>query len=275
MTAPRKVDGRSHRWRDHRITRRRDLLDGTLAAIRQHGHGIGLDEIASANGVSKTVLYKYFTDKKGLTDATMERYIETVLVPRIHDALSEDLDEYQLTRAVISAYVTTVASDLEVYIYVHASTAAAQNREIITASEQSIAELLSTVTADRMRTRDFSTDGAVPIAFAMIGAVRLATHWWIYDRTVSSEELVDYLTMMVWGGIAGIARAAGSAAAFTSEPHSLSHTRSSSTSRLSISMRSTSSNSSSCSPSSSPVPGLDGKKTATRIAPTNVTPAAT
>lgn len=149
------------------------------------------------NGVSKTVLYKHFTDKKGLTDAAMERYIETVLVPRIHEALSEDLDEYQLTRAVIAAYVTTVATDPEIYIYVHANNSAANNREIITASEQLIADVLSAVTADRLRTREFSTAGAMPIAFAMIGAVRLASHWWIYDRTMSADELVDYLTMMV------------------------------------------------------------------------------
>ncbi|MGB2718988.1 MAG: TetR/AcrR family transcriptional regulator [Rhodococcus sp. (in: high G+C Gram-positive bacteria)] len=221
MTAATKVDGRSHRWRDHRITRRRELLDGTLAAIRRHGHAVGLDEIAMENGVSKTVLYKHFTDKKGLTDAAMERYIETVLVPRIHEALSEDLDEYQLTRAVIAAYVTTVATDPEIYIYVHANNSAANNREIITASEQLIADVLSAVTADRLRTREFSTAGAMPIAFAMIGAVRLASHWWIYDRTMSADELVDYLTMMVWGGIAGIARAQGSAGRFAAEPHPL------------------------------------------------------
>ena len=101
MTSATKVDGRSHRWRDHRITRRRELLDGTLAAIRKHGHAIGLDDIAMENGVSKTVLYKHFTDKKGLTDAAMERYIETVLVARIRVVLSEDLDEYEITRALV------------------------------------------------------------------------------------------------------------------------------------------------------------------------------
>ena len=66
-----KVDGRSHRWHDHRVTRRRELLDCTLAAIRRHGHGIGMNEIAAANHVSKTVLYKHFVDKKGLADAAM------------------------------------------------------------------------------------------------------------------------------------------------------------------------------------------------------------
>lgn len=221
MSAVVKVDGRSDRWRDHRITRRRELLDRTLAAIREHGHDVGMDAIAAANGVSKTVLYKHFADKKGLADAAMGRYVETALVPRIQDAMSEDLDEYHLTRAVISAYVTTVATDPEIYIYVHSNNAVSGNQDIITVSEGLIAELLSSVIADRFREREFSTGGSMPIAFAMIGAVWLASHWWMFDRTMTVDELIDYLTMMVWGGIAGIARAAGSAAIFTSEPHTL------------------------------------------------------
>ncbi|OZC62551.1 TetR/AcrR family transcriptional regulator [Rhodococcus sp. 15-725-2-2b] len=221
MSVAVKVDGRSDRWREHRITRRRELLDRTLAAIREHGHDVGMDAIASANGVSKTVLYKHFTDKKGLADAAMARYVETALMPRIQDAMSEDLDEYRLTRAVIGAYVTTVATDPDIYIYVHANNAVSGNQEIITAAEGLIADLLATVIIDRFGEREFSTAGSMPIAFAMIGAVRLASHWWIFDRTMTADELVDYLTMMVWGGIAGIARAAGSAATFTSEPHSL------------------------------------------------------
>ncbi|MFN3538694.1 MAG: TetR/AcrR family transcriptional regulator [Rhodococcus sp. (in: high G+C Gram-positive bacteria)] len=221
MSVAVKVDGRSDRWREHRITRRRELLDRTLAAIREHGYDVGMDAIASANGVSKTVLYKHFADKKGLADAAMARYVETALVPRIQDVMSEDLDEYQLTRAVICAYVTTVANDPDIYIYVHANNAVSGNHEIITAAEGLIADLLATVIADRFREREFSTAGSMPIAFAMIGAVRLASHWWIFDRTMTADELVDYLTMMVWGGIAGIARAAGSAATFNSHPHSL------------------------------------------------------
>ncbi|MFI8565630.1 TetR/AcrR family transcriptional regulator [Rhodococcus sp. NPDC078407] len=221
MSTSEKVDGRSHRWHDHRITRRRELLDCTLAAIRRHGHDIGMDDIAAANGVSKTVLYKHFADKKGLADAAMARYVETALVPGIQDAISDDLDEYHLTRAVISAYVTTVAADPDIYIYVHSNNGVGGNQDITTAAEELIADLLGTVIADRFRERQFSTAGTMPIAFAMIGAVRLASHWWIFDRRMTPDELIDYLSMMVWGGISGIARAGGSAAEFASKPHSL------------------------------------------------------
>ena len=73
-----------------------------------------MDEIASEIGISKTVLYRYFTDKNDLTSATMSRYVETTLAPRIYSAISHELDEYELTRVVVTAYVETVATDPEV-----------------------------------------------------------------------------------------------------------------------------------------------------------------
>ncbi|WP_176224700.1 TetR/AcrR family transcriptional regulator [Rhodococcus sp. 1168] len=215
-----KPDGRKRRWRDHKIARREELVDGTLAAIRLRGREIGMDEIASEIGISKTVLYRYFTDKNDLTNATMTRYVETTLAPRIYRAISEELDEYHLTRAVIAAYVETVATDPEVYLYVMANNAGT-NRDVVAESERMIAELLATVLGERLRAREMDSGGSVPWAFAIVGAVQLATHWWISNKSMSAEDLIDYLCMMMWGGIHGVAQADGSPAKFKSQPHPL------------------------------------------------------
>ncbi|MET4048119.1 TetR family transcriptional regulator [Rhodococcus sp. 1163] len=219
-TKPAKPDGRKRRWRDHKIARREELVDGTLAAIRLRGREIGMDEIASEIGISKTVLYRYFTDKNDLTNATMTRYVETTLAPRIYTAISEELDEYQLTRAVIAAYVETVATDPEVYLYVMANNAGT-NRDVVAESERMIAELLATVLGERLRAREMDSGGSVPWAFAIVGAVQLATHWWISNKSMSAEDLIDYLCMLMWGGIHGVAQADGSPAKFKSQPHPL------------------------------------------------------
>ncbi|SNT39135.1 TetR/AcrR family transcriptional regulator [Rhodococcoides kyotonense] len=215
-----KSDGRKRRWREHKIARREELVDGTLAAIRLRGRDIGMDEIASEIGISKTVLYRYFTDKNDLTNATMSRYVETTLAPRIYSAISEELDEYNLTRAVIAAYVETVATDPEVYLYVMANSAG-PNRDVVADSERMIAELLATVLGERLRSREMDSGGSVPWAFAIVGAVQLATHWWISNKSMSAEDLIDYLCMMTWGGIHGVAMSDGSPAKFKSQPHPL------------------------------------------------------
>ena len=189
-TKAEKPDGRKRRWRDHKIARREELVDGTLAAIRLRGREIGMDEIASEIGISKTVLYRYFTDKADLTNATMTRYVETV------------------------------ATDPEVYLYVMANNAGS-NRDVVAESERMIAELLATVLGERLRQREMDSGGSVPFAFAIVGAVQLATHWWISNKSMSMEDLIDYLSMMTWGGIHGVAMADGSPSKFNAQPHPL------------------------------------------------------
>jgi len=217
---PEKPDGRKRRWREHKIARREELVDGTIAAIRVRGRDIGMDEIASEIGVSKTVLYRYFNDKNDLTSATMMRYVETVLAPRMYAAIGSDMDEYELARMAITAYVETVAEDPEVYLYVMANSAGG-NRDVVAESERMIAELLSAVLGERLRLMEMDSGGSLPWAYGIVGAVQLATHWWISNKSMTAENLIDYLTMMTWGGITGIAEVAGSPARFNANPHPL------------------------------------------------------
>ena len=215
-----KPDGRKRRWREHKIARREELVDGTIAAIRLRGRDIGMDEIASEIGVSKTVLYRYFADKSDLTNATMVRYVETTLAPRIYEAIGGDLDDFELTRATITAYVETVASDPDVYLYIMAN-GSGPGRETVADSERMIAEVLSTVLGERLRQMEMDSGGAVPWAYGIVGGVQLATHWWISNRSMSVEDLINYLTMMTWGGVTGIAAVNGSPARFNAIPHPL------------------------------------------------------
>ena len=71
-TLPLRSDGRDTRWAQHRLARRVELVEATLKAIRRHGAGVGMDEIAAEAGTSKTVIYRHFGDKAGLYLAVVE-----------------------------------------------------------------------------------------------------------------------------------------------------------------------------------------------------------
>ena len=66
------VDGRTTRWARHNATRRRELVEAALRAIRHHGHSVGMDDIAAEAGTSKTVYYRHFGDRNGLYEAVVE-----------------------------------------------------------------------------------------------------------------------------------------------------------------------------------------------------------
>ena len=215
-----KPDGRKRRWQEHKIARREELVDGTIAAIRNRGSKIGMDEIAAEIGVSKTVLYRYFTDKGDLTKATMMRYVQSILAPNIYAAMGETLAEFDLVRSAVSAYVHTVADDPDLYLYVMGS-GQGLSQDVVADSERMFADFVATILGERVRAMEMDSGGAVPWAYSIVGGIHLATHWWISNRSMSAEDLIDYLTMMTWGAVEGIARVGGSPAKFRSMDHPL------------------------------------------------------
>ncbi|MGZ4553567.1 MAG: TetR/AcrR family transcriptional regulator, partial [Mycobacteriaceae bacterium] len=63
------IDGRKKRWDEHKKARREEFVDAAIGAIRREGPNIGMETVAAELQVSKTVLYRHFTDKSDLIGA--------------------------------------------------------------------------------------------------------------------------------------------------------------------------------------------------------------
>jgi AcrR family transcriptional regulator len=210
-----KPDGRRQRWEKHKAARRTELTDGTMDAVRCLGADVGMDEIAAHIGVSKTVLYRYFTDKNDLGIATAVRFFEKNLLPRLTEAITDDVDEYTLTRTVIGVYVQAVADEPNLYKFaLTGQPAAAATAD----SEKLVAQLMTGVLVLRMTERDADISGAEVWSNALVGGIQRAVDWWMTDRPIPVDALIDYLTMMSWSSIVGIAAVNGSRDAFTADP---------------------------------------------------------
>ncbi len=213
-----KTDGRKRRWHQHKVERRTELVDGALDAIRRLGSDVSMDDIAAEIGVSKTVLYRYFVDKNDLTTAVMMRFTQTTLIPNMAGALSTNLEGYDLTREVIRVYVETVASEPEPYRFVMTNNSAGKNK-VVADSERIIARMLALMLRQRMKRVGMDTSGVEPWAYLIVGGVQLATHSWMSNPRMTSDELIDYLTMLCWSALCGIVEVGGSLERFNSEPH--------------------------------------------------------
>lgn len=215
---PIKVDGRKRRWRQHKMERRTELVEGTLEAIRRHGSDVSMDEIAAEIGVSKTVLYRYFVDKNDLTTAVMMRFAQTTLIPNMAGALSSHLNGFDLTREIIRVYVETVAAEPEPYRFVMANNSAGRNK-VVADSERMIARMLAVILRRRMEGAGMDTRGVEPWAYLIVGGVQLATHSWMSHPRMTADELIDYLTMLSWNGLCGVVETSGSLENFHAQPH--------------------------------------------------------
>ena len=213
-----KTDGRKRRWHQHKVDRRNELIDGTLEAIRRRGQYVSMDEIAGEIGVSKTVLYRYFVDKNDLTTAVMMRFAQITLIPNMAAALSSNLDGFDLTRDLIRVYVETVAAEPEPYRFVMTNNSAGKNK-VVADSERIIARMLAVMLRRRMRPEGMDIGGVEPWAYMIVGGVQLATHSWLLDPRMTSDELIDYLTMLSWSALCGIVEVGGSLEKFRGQPH--------------------------------------------------------
>ena len=71
----------------------------------------------------------------------------------------------------------------------------------------------------RMQVAGMDTRGVEPWAFLIVGGVQQATHSWMSNPRMSTDDLIDYLTMLCWSALCGIVEVGGSLEAFNAQPH--------------------------------------------------------
>ena len=204
------TDGRSTRWDEHRTSRRRELVEATLRAIREHGAGVGMDDIAAAAGTSKTVFYRHFTDRSGLyaavsasVDARILRDLGAAMGEGSPDLASSGGSPRTVIAAAIESYLALVERDPEVYRFVvnaplldspsGGDPALAVTSHIADQMTHLIAAALTSVGRD---------PSAAPVwGVGVVGMVRAAADQWLTDPTLSRGELTAHLTDLAWGGL--------------------------------------------------------------------------
>src|SRR3954451_21770681 len=108
VPGPRAVvpDGRRSRWTEHRRARREELVAAAVEAVRRSGPDFAVDDVARTARVSKTVIYRYFSDKDELIDAVLERISTAILLPRLLGELAtERADDRSRLHAAVAAFV--------------------------------------------------------------------------------------------------------------------------------------------------------------------------
>jgi AcrR family transcriptional regulator len=201
--APTAPDGRSARWVEHRRARREELVDAALEAVRRTGPELAVDDVARSAGVSKTVIYRYFADKGELVDAVLERILERILLPRLLGELELGRSDGRARlRAVITAFVRLVEEEPSLYRFVYAGREA--QFDPVAAAQRQIAEPLAAIMAERLSAAGRPTEPAAIWAYAVVGMVQLAAHWWSADRTLPGADLVEQLTALADDGLGSL-----------------------------------------------------------------------
>lgn len=204
------TDGRRLRWQAHREERRKALIDAAVRAVRRHGAGAGMDQIAAEAGTSKPVVYRYFTDKADLYLAVGQRVAQG-LVDQITTAIDGQQDGRAMLAAGVDAYLQMIEQEPELYRFVvhHTLLDRPVENDPVTDYSSLLGSYISRRLGDLMREVGLDSGAAEPWGFGLVGLVRSAGEWWLERQSMSRQALADYLTSLVWSGFAGAYAAAG------------------------------------------------------------------
>ena len=198
-------DGRRARWTEHRRARREELVAAAVEAVRRAGPGFAVDDVARQAQVSKTVIYRYFSDKDELIDTVLERISSAVLLPRLLGELAVDrVDDRERLHAVITAFVALIEEEPALYRFAYAHAGRSGRHDLVAATEHEIAEALGALMGARLAEAGRPTVPALTWAYGIVGMVQLTAHWWSAARTVPAADLVDQLTELAYGGLAAL-----------------------------------------------------------------------
>jgi len=180
-------------------------MDAALAAIRGHGAGVGMEEIAAQAGVSKPILYRHFTDRADLWLAVSRRVTDELLAA-MSSELVVDRPPRETIAAVVDTYLALIEEDTEVYRFVVRGSFAdrGMSSDLVHTHMALMASEVARVLDDRLRAAGADSGGAEPWAHGMVGMVQAAADWWIDRRSMSREALVAYLTAMISAGVEGL-----------------------------------------------------------------------
>ncbi len=179
------------------------MVEAAIRAVRSLGAGVSVAQIAAVAGITKPVLYRFFTDRADLQRAVGEQAV-ALLLARVTEELRRDREPPEHVRAVIDVFLAGVEEDPQLWRFVlRDPVEGSVGVEVVDDARERIAQALAAVLNDRLRERGLDAGASEVWAHGLVGMVHSAASWWLQHRTISRAALTDQLTALAWGGLMG------------------------------------------------------------------------
>ncbi|TNU76873.1 TetR/AcrR family transcriptional regulator [Miniimonas arenae] len=175
------ADGRARRWDTHRATRRDELTRAARRAVHHGGPDLSMDEIATAIGTSKSIVYRYFRDRSGLQAAVGEAVLRD-LGAALAEATRGAADPGETVHAMVEVYLAMISTSPAVYQFVtRAGDVGDADAPMRTLADDAAALLVPELEQVLL---DSGREGALAHMWAagVIGFVRGAAEVWLAER---------------------------------------------------------------------------------------------
>ena len=210
-------DGRQARWDKHNQVRRQLILDAAIAVVEagEPGAEFHVLQIAEQAGLSRTVVYRHFSDRSDLDRAIQTEVLEG-LTAHLLPGLTLDGTVHEIIGRIVSTYVDWATDHPALHRLAEQAQAQAGSAGPL---EHGI-NRIATVVADVLQTAiallgvELDEDDAAaldPLAHGLVGAVFGAVRRWVGQtpRHPSSAHISALLSRSVWHLVDGHAQRLG------------------------------------------------------------------
>ena len=181
--------------------RRSQLLAVAGRLFAEQGfHGLSMEQLAVAAGVSKPVLYQHFPSKRELYLALVNDAADE-LQAQVRTALEGTTDNHARVEAAISAYFDFVEDQRFELLFGTAEMNDDAVRDAVDGALGRIADVIGRLIADDA---GLSPESANFLASGVRGLATEGARWWLEHRrgdTVEKAEAVRLLSRLVWRGL--------------------------------------------------------------------------
>ena len=185
-----------------RQQRRDELVEAIVELIRVEGPDVSMDQIAAACGVTKPIIYRHFGDRDGMVCALAASYagvLESLAAEaRVEPEPTTAVD---VLRRQIDTYLRLIEQDTNLFRFLSANKPTGPNRHHLL---HAVADRVRVLVAGYLESAGRPTAPAATIAHALTGMVHHVGQWWLTDRSVPREDLVDQLVTIAWGGLGSV-----------------------------------------------------------------------
>lgn len=211
------TDRRQSRWDRHHLTRREHILDAALEVLEDAAPGaeVRVRHVAQAAGLSRTVVYRYFSDRAQLDIAVRARIIEQLrgeLVP----ALSLDGTPIDIIRRIVTAYAGWVSAHPALHRFAEQEVPVRGSTSQMEAAIEQVARQIEDILGVGVQVLGAELDAddraaLDPLVFGLVGFGITAVRRWVSRpvREPAAPQFVERLTEGLFLQIAGMAAARG------------------------------------------------------------------
>lgn len=178
--------------------RRQQLLDVAGALFAQCGyHGLSMEQLADAAGVSKPVLYQHFPSKHDLYLGLLRDAI-TEMEAQITKALEDTGDNKARVHGAIAAYFDFIGDRRFALLFDTAELADEDVRAEIESANSRMADVVGSLIAEDA---GLDLERARLLAVAVRALATEGARWWVEHDGIDKEEAVRLLARLSWRGL--------------------------------------------------------------------------